>query len=42
MKFSHPQQETLNKRLDTRVDSMVRDGLLSEIRSFYDENVVNR
>lgn len=42
MEISHPAQEALNKRLDTRVDSMVKDGLLAEIRSFYDENVVNR
>ena len=35
-------QETLNKRLDQRVDSMVKDGLLDEIRSFYNENVKDR
>lgn len=29
----------LNRRLDARVDSMVEDGLLVEIRSFYDEFV---
>lgn len=32
-------QETLNQRLDARVDSMVKDGLLAEIRSFHNEFV---
>lgn len=35
-------QEALNQRLDSRVDSMVKDGLLAEIRSFYDAYVTNR
>ncbi|CAH1717368.1 unnamed protein product [Chironomus riparius] len=35
-------QAILNHRLNSRVDSMVKDGLLVEIRSFYDEYVKNR
>ncbi|CAO1417085.1 unnamed protein product [Diamesa hyperborea] len=31
------EQEILNHRLDRRVDSMVKDGLLREIRAFYDD-----
>ncbi|CRK96849.1 CLUMA_CG009944, isoform A [Clunio marinus] len=36
------EQETLNQRLDARIDSMVKDGLLKEIRTFYDEHVSDR
>ncbi|KAG5684895.1 hypothetical protein PVAND_014105 [Polypedilum vanderplanki] len=36
------EQVTLNQRLNKRVDSMVKDGLLEEIRTFYEENVLNR
>lgn len=32
-------QETLNARLDARVDSMVAQGLLAEIRQFYERYV---
>ncbi|XP_052899750.1 tRNA dimethylallyltransferase isoform X2 [Anopheles moucheti] len=32
------EQETLNRRLDERVDSMVAQGLLPEIRTFYESN----
>lgn len=33
------EQETLNKRLDKRVDEMVKQGLLGEIRHFYEKYV---
>uniref|UniRef100_A0A2M4BKJ2 Putative trna dimethylallyltransferase mitochondrial n=1 Tax=Anopheles marajoara TaxID=58244 RepID=A0A2M4BKJ2_9DIPT len=33
------EQDALNKRLDARVDSMVAQGLLPEIRAFYEQHV---
>uniref|UniRef100_A0A2M4AYS3 Putative trna dimethylallyltransferase mitochondrial n=1 Tax=Anopheles triannulatus TaxID=58253 RepID=A0A2M4AYS3_9DIPT len=33
------EQDALNKRLDERVDSMVAQGLLPEIRAFYEQHV---
>ena len=32
-------RETLYKKIDDRVDKMVKDGLIEEVRSFYDKNI---
>lgn len=36
------QQHILNQRLDARVDTMVNDGLLTEIRVFYDKFIASQ
>ena len=32
-------RETLYKKIDDRVDKMVKDGLIEEVKSFYDKNI---